>query len=330
MRHESLINRSDARLVSKEASKASALALAALIAAGSAASASSAEEDFPEQDTSMFFVPEYVIELPSNDPKVIYENSQIVVGNPDYSVQEELDSPEKDTKPEGVLENEANKKHMKNLFHKRGFSYQDPNMTTCGPVTIEMALNFTALKGEQGEGFVYKVNTSYENEMRLRRYARMHDALFKGGVGTDPLGIVRTINEFGWDGDEVYKIFAYKKFNKAVKHIVRSVAKHGKPAIIAGWGGAHAQLISGYEVEGEDPEQSDNYKVKAVYLTSPLKSDGQINKRITYNKFRNGNWNEAFIRYNQGDSPYDNPLTPIKRPASNEWDGKFVVIASTK
>jgi hypothetical protein len=101
---------------------------------------------------------------------------------------------------------------------------------------------------------------------------------------------------------------------------------------VLGWGGQHAQVITGYVASGEDPAISTNFSVVGVYLSDPLRSDGMVNTWLTLAQLRSGNLRYRFQAYRMIDSPYDDRYTPGYRRSSirsttSEWYRRWVIIA---
>lgn len=339
MKQEAQSNLSDYLKSFNKVSRSAALALTiAVTAPGITNAANSTENNTPDTEETIQ-VPIEVFTSQDNPLSTGTEielfNGQVIIF-PEVSKPDGINIPpnvaiEVPSPPEFDPESQI---YKKNLFFRKGYNPQD-NLRTCGASGVQMMLNFIAKNGTPGEEFVYKINTSHKHEQKLFRYTRNHDKLYAGGVGTDPLGIVEALNWFGYhvradSEDAVYEIKAYKNRKNALKHAVRAMARHDKPVGVLGWGGTHFQVFSGYKSEGLDPAFSNKFEPKGFNLSSPLITDNQVNKYIPYDDFFNGDWNEVFRRYNQGDSPKDNPLTKRRRPASDDWDGRYIIIVPVK
>jgi hypothetical protein len=91
------------------------------------------------------------------------------------------------------------------------------------------------------------------------------------------------------------------------------------PVGILAWGGGHAQVMTGYVVSGADPRTSNDFDVRYVYVTDPLKSDGYVNRRVSRRALKRGNLKLRFRWYVQTDSPRDDPYTPGFIRSSVSW-----------
>ncbi len=129
----------------------------------------------------------------------------------------------------------------------------------------------------------------------------------------------------------VYQDRAYRGFKGAVKAAVRAIARFGMPVGILGWAGGHAQVMTGYVVTGQNPAVSNDFVVRYVYLSDPLRKSAVVNKRISYENLHAGPLKYRFQAYREVDSPYDDPYTPEAirssvRPttAPSEWYRRWV------
>jgi hypothetical protein len=132
----------------------------------------------------------------------------------------------------------------------------------------------------------------------------------------------------------VYDDLEYTTYDAAVHAAVQAIARFGMPVGILGWAGKHAQLMTGYVVEGDDPAQSDAFSVLFVYLSDPLSADRLVNTKISNATFKGGSWRVRFQPYRETDSPYDDPYKPgWKRSAvsatwgPSEWYHRWVIVA---
>ncbi|HEX7472215.1 MAG TPA: hypothetical protein VF323_03965 [Candidatus Limnocylindrales bacterium] len=222
-----------------------------------------------------------------------------------------------------------------NLYDARLVRYQDPDYTACVATVTQMMLNFVSSKGAEGTGFRWTRSTSYATQENILAWERAHDAYAPSSMGTDPHGWRNGLNYYGWGSyanasTMVYQDLSYASYNAAVKAAVTAIATFDKPVGILGWAGAHAQFINGYEVFGQDPAVSSDFRVVAVYLTDPLRSDGLRNARISDANFKSGSTTYRFRPYAWKDSPYDDPYTPGNVPSYKEWYGRWVILAPVR
>jgi hypothetical protein len=241
----------------------------------------------------------------------------------------------------------------KNLYVGNAFLYQDPYYTACTAAATMTMLNTIAARGTGGPGFTwttYKVkhNTSDPADRRdmtsILAFARARDTLRSTSAGSDPHGWRNALNYHGW-GDAamtdpsrmVYQDRAYRGFKGAVKAAVRAIARFRMPVGILGWAGGHAQVMTGYVVTGENPAISNNFEVRYVYLSDPLRKSSIVNKRLSLEQLRSGSLKFRFQSYRESDSPYDDPYTGNVIRSSvratvgpSEWYRRWVIIAPVR
>jgi hypothetical protein len=213
------------------------------------------------------------------------------------------------------------------LYNSSGVRWQNPDLTACTAATAQMALNMIAISSTGNPPpFKWTSSTSYATQETVLSYERSHMTTPLSSKGSDPHGERNALNYFGWGSQNslVYKDVAYTSFAAAAKGIVSSIAKTHKPAIVYPWGGAHAQIITGYQVTGEDPAISDNYTVTGIYLTDPLQRDGYRDLWVTLGTWVNGNSNLRFVKYAQTDPTGKDPIDGQVGKA--EWYGKWVAV----
>jgi hypothetical protein len=126
----------------------------------------------------------------------------------------------------------------------------------------------------------------------------------------------------------IYRDTVFPTFEKAVKAVVDDLARTNKPVGVLGWAGAHAQYITGYTVQGEDPRVSDNYTILGVFLSDPLKEEGKRNTYVTYKTWKSGPSTVRFAKYMEFGSTLIDPID--KQVGDTEWRHKWVVIEPTK
>jgi hypothetical protein len=240
-----------------------------------------------------------------------------------------------------------------NLYTAKAFLYQDPYRSACTAAATMIMLNTIAYRATGGPGFrwtPYRVKNNLVDKRDPRDmtsilyFERGHDTLSITGSGSDPHGWRNALNLYGWGSaaltnpaKNVYQDLEFTSFAAAVHAAVRSIAIYGMPVGIPTWAGRHAQVMTGYVVDGENPATSDAFTVRYVYISDPLFADGYVNARITYMGFHSGNIRVRFQRYLETDSPYDDGYQPGFRRSSvaptkgpSEWYGQWVIIAATQ
>jgi hypothetical protein len=231
-----------------------------------------------------------------------------------------------------------------NTYRPGGYLTQDPYYTACTGAAAMMMLNFTALSGAGGRGFVWRtsrtknVASDPDDMISLFTFARGHDTLVSAGDGSDAHGWRNALNYFGWGNAamldpamRVYEDRAYGTFDAAVRSAVVAIARYRMPVGMLGWAGGHAQVITGYKVTGQNPLTSSAFTIEAVYLSDPLASDNLVNALVSMDRLRNGSPRVRLARYTQTDSPHDDPYTPgvirsSVRTGPSEWYGRYVLI----
>ena len=132
----------------------------------------------------------------------------------------------------------------------------------------------------------------------------------------------------------MYDDLEYTSYDAAVHAAVRAIARYRMPVGILGWAGGHAQVMTGYVVDGENPAESDAFTVRYVYISDPLYADHMVNKKLSNATFKGGSWRVRFQAYRETDSPYDDPYKPGWRRSSvaswhgpSEWYRRWVIVA---
>ena len=228
-----------------------------------------------------------------------------------------------------------------NYYHGSVVRDQDPDYSACTAAATMSMLNLIALStdGEQPLSrssslpqlsLIWQVDTSYDTQERILEYERENMTMVLSAPGTDPHGWRNALNYFGYGSMRagVYADAAYTTFDDAAAAAVRSLALTGKPVGILGWFGGHAQYITGYRVQGEDPRVSDKYTILGVYLTDPLQGDYMANTFVTYSTWKDGPLYLRFSPYYQNESPYRDPVDG--HTGYSEWWGNFVIIDAVK
>jgi hypothetical protein len=166
---------------------------------------------------------------------------------------------------------------------------------------------------------------------------RSHDTL-PAGRGSDPHGWRNALNYYGWGsgalktGSRVDAVF--DSFGSAMKTAVRQLIRTSKPVGMLGWGGGHAQIITGYYGLVGDPfakdstgRYTDAFTVGGFYLTDPLRSQRSVDRPFAYEQLRaTASATYRFRRFYEYDSTYDDPYSSASRQSRKEWPMRFVLI----
>jgi hypothetical protein len=237
-----------------------------------------------------------------------------------------------------------------NLYTSKAFLYQDPYSNACTAASTMIMLNTVAYRHAGGAGFrwtPYRVKNNTANSADKRDmtsilwFARAHDTLSPRGSGSDAHGWRNALNYYGWGlaamvdpAKNVYRDIEYISFDAAVHDAVRAIARYRMPVGIVSWAGRHAEVMTGYVVDGEDPATSDAFTVRDVYLSDPLHKDGFVNAKISYASLKAGTLRIRFQRYREADSPYDDPYAPgflrssvLASRGRSEWYARWVIVA---
>jgi hypothetical protein len=239
-----------------------------------------------------------------------------------------------------------------NLYVPGAFLYQDPYGQACTAASTMIMLNTIAYRRTGGDGFRWTPtrvrNDSNRSNVRdmtsILSFERSHDTLNPLGSGSDPHGWRNALNYYGWGtsamtnpANMVYDDRPFTTFDAALHAAVRAIAQFGKPVGIVSWAGRHAQVMTGYVAEGENPATSDAFVVRSVYLSDPLRADGYVNVRLSTTQFRAGNLRYRFQAYREMDSRYDDVYTvgwrrsavsPVTGPS--EWYRRWVILAPVR
>jgi hypothetical protein len=198
------------------------------------------------------------------------------------------------------------------------------NMAYYWPDYTPLAPNQT----EPARPLNWKPNITYRRQKSILTYERSHMTMRLSLVGADVHGWRNALNYFGW-GDikaGVYRDISYRSFDSAAQSTVTAIALYRKPVGILAWSGDHAQFVTGYKVEGEDPRTgSTNFKVIGVYLTDPLSKYGRRDYYVPIGTWKSG---RDSIRFSPYQSIHWARIDPIdKKRGSDEWSGRWVVVA---
>lgn len=232
--------------------------------------------------------------------------------------------------------------YIANLYDSALVLYQNPDWTACIPASTEMMLNFISENGDPGTGFKWKPTNSSATQKKILAWERAHDTRLTTLPGTDANGWRNGLNEYGWGdiytnpNEMVYKVEAFDSYDLALKATVMAIARYNKPVGILAWQGKHAQIITGYEVLGQNPAVSSDFTVEYIDVTDPLEEDGLRNARISNYGFQNGygtledpvkNRFPPFYIYS---SPNDDPYTPGTTSSNDGWVNKWVIVAPVR
>jgi hypothetical protein len=240
----------------------------------------------------------------------------------------------------------------KNLYVPGAFLYQDPYWQGCTAASTMIMLNTIAYRRTGGDGFLWTPtrtkNDSNRSNVRdltsILAFERSHDTLNMLGAGSDAHGWRNALNYYGWGStamtnpaNMVYQDRAFSTFDAALHDAVRDIARFDKPVGIVGWAGRHAQVMTGYVVEGEDPAISDAFLVRYIYLSDSLRADGYVNIKLSTAQLRSGNLHYRFQAYRESDSPYDDAYTAGWRRSSvlptrgpSQWYRRWVIVAPVR
>ncbi|HEX7491422.1 MAG TPA: hypothetical protein VF337_06940 [Candidatus Limnocylindrales bacterium] len=227
-----------------------------------------------------------------------------------------------------------------NIYDGSAVRYQDPDWAACAAAAAQSMLNLVGVTTQadlppRGGSLPrttlhWQVDTSFAVEESILAYERQNMTMYQSSPGTDAHGWRNALNYFGWGSMTagVYVDTSFPSFDAAARQTVRSLAKTGKPVGILGWFGGHAQYITGYTVQGEDPRISDNYTILGVFMTDPLGSDQIRNVYTSMDTWRNGPLYVRFSPYYHNDSPYRDPIDG--GTGNSQWWGKWVIINAVK
>jgi hypothetical protein len=225
----------------------------------------------------------------------------------------------------------APKTYSMNLYDSHSVRYQDPDYTACVASSTLMMLNFTGADQTGGPAFEWRSTTSYTTQQAILRYERAHMSQIESHPGTDAHGWKNGLNYYGW-GDsqaDVYVDRAYTSYTAGAKAAIIAMATYHKPVGILAWSGAHAQILNGYKVYGDDPATgSTNFSITGVYITDPLRSDGYRNHYISNATWSGGSSRIRFAWYTYADAPRRDPVDGTIGDV--EWYHHWVIVAPLK
>jgi len=223
------------------------------------------------------------------------------------------------------------------VYNARAVRWQNPDKTACTAasalIMLNMAVYWTDYKANPGQVLpvrptAWTPDTTYARQEALLAYQRKNGTMLLSWHGADAHGWRSSLNYYGWGstGANVYQDLAFGSFDAAVQATVVDLALYRKPVGILGWAGDHAQIVTGYKVQGGDPRTGrTDFSVVGVYLTDPLQADGYRDRYIALATWKSGAKTIKFTPYRMTNSPYVDKIDGHQGNA--EWDGKWVIVA---
>jgi hypothetical protein len=226
------------------------------------------------------------------------------------------------------------------LYDPRGVRYQNPDLTACTAAAAQMMLNMAywadytpVVEGQPPAASPqnWTPSTTYKRQETILAYERAHMTMWLSYKGADAHGWRNALNYFGWGSTRagVYDDVEFRSFDDAARATVTAIALYRKPVGILAWAGKHAQLVTGYRVEGEDPRTgSTNFKIVGIYLTDPLQRIGWRDHFVAIELWKSGRKSVRFVAYQE---TYSLKVDPIDHQRGNdEWDNHWVLIAPVR
>ena len=224
-----------------------------------------------------------------------------------------------------------------NLYNATVTRYQNPDLNGCAAAATVDMLNLITLTPQPDQPpprgrsvatnpFRWASSVTWNTLETVMWFERSHMSMTKGLKGSDPEGWRNGLNYWGWGSiyADVYRDTTYKSFDAASHAVVDSIARTNKPAGVLGWAGSHAQYITGYTVQGDDPRISDNYTIIGVYLSDPLREQALPTTYLSLRKWKSGPYSLQFARYRELGSGLVDPIDG--QIGDKKWYGKWVVI----
>ena len=220
--------------------------------------------------------------------------------------------------------------HIFDMFDPLAERWQNPDYDACtATVTLSM-LNTIDTYGAPA-GFVWKPTVTLLEQRIILIYERSHMTAPISTRGSDVHGWRNALNYYGWGSIDagVYQDEAYPSFDAAAKRAVSALATTRKPVGILGTNGTHAQFITGYKVEGDDPTfGSMNFKILGVFLTDPWRGAGHRNYYVEYSRWQSGTY---WVRFSEFMPTASHTKDPIDgKIGKDEWYGNWVIVAPVK
>jgi hypothetical protein len=128
---------------------------------------------------------------------------------------------------------------------------------------------------------------------------------------------------------DVYRDLAFDSFDTAIRAAIVSAARFGKPTGLLMIGGAHAEVLNGWDVTGDDPRTgSYDFTVNGIYLTDPWGPTAHRNLFVSRASLLGGSKWVKFGRYLETDSTIVDPIDgSIGR---DEWLNRYVIVAAVR
>jgi putative cell wall-binding protein len=220
-----------------------------------------------------------------------------------------------------------------NLFDGRAVRYQQPDAYACTATAVMMMLNMAAYGGATAPGgFSWAPTIAFDVQTSILGWEREHMTQPPVGTdGSDPHGWRNALNHFGWGSLEsgVYQDLAFDGFDAAVRQAIASAAQYGKPTGLLMVNGAHAVVLHGWDVTGDDPRTGSlNFTVAGVYLTDPWQPNGHRNYFVSNASLAAGSKWVRFGVYLETDSIFLDPIDG--RIGRDEWYGRYVIVAAVQ
>ncbi|HEX5589164.1 MAG TPA: cell wall-binding repeat-containing protein [Candidatus Limnocylindrales bacterium] len=220
-----------------------------------------------------------------------------------------------------------------NLYDGRAVRYQQPDPYACTATAVLMMLNMAAYAGiAEPEGFMWTPTIAFDVQSAILAWERDHMTQPQAGTdGSDPHGWRNALNHFGWGSLEadVYRDLAFDGFDAALRQAIVSAASLGKPSGLLMLNGAHAVVLHGWDVTGDDPRTgSTNFTVGGVYITDPWGPVAHRNFYISRASLAGGTKWVQFGRFTEPDSTIVDPIDG--RIGRDEWQGRYVIVAAVR
>ncbi|OGO52304.1 MAG: hypothetical protein A2V84_14325 [Chloroflexi bacterium RBG_16_70_13] len=220
-----------------------------------------------------------------------------------------------------------------NLYDGRAARYQQPDLTACTATAVMTMLNMVAYGGQtEPGGFAWQPTRAYDVQSAILAWEREHMTQPRAGTeGSDPHGWRNALNHFGWGSmdRDVYRDLAFNDQDTALREAIMRVAFYGKPTGLLMLNGAHAVVLNGWDVVGNDPRTgSMDFTVRGVYLTDPWQPNGHRNYYVTRASLASGAKWLRFGPYLETDSTAVDPIDG--RVGRDEWYGRYVIVAAVQ
>ena len=174
----------------------------------------------------------------------------------------------------------------------------------------------------------WRASVTFGRQETILVYERNHMTISRSLDGSDAHGWRNALNYFGWGSIRapVYRDESFGSFDRAAAATVSAIAAYRKPVGILAHGGHHAQIVTGYRVQGEDPRTgSTRFSVLGVYVTDPLRSDHLRDAYVPIGDWRSGQSSIRFTAYREAHATRVDPIDG--RRGNDEWVGRWVTVA---